>query len=127
MGPVDPVENRMKFPELVAPEDREKVIRNHMLRRKDPERAPRNYPCRVKVSENDIKECILTVALIRGTRQSVVSITVAAVTHVYYIIRESVTNAAKHGSAAAIEGAGNGFSGRDPGRRPRHGPGDLHA
>ncbi|MCG8688267.1 MAG: PAS domain S-box protein [Desulfobacterales bacterium] len=69
------IEGKMKFPELLAEEDREKVIANHKLRRKNPELAPRNYPCRVKVEEGKIMECILTVALITGTKQSVASIT----------------------------------------------------
>ena len=69
------VEGRMKFPELIAELDREKVIANHKLRRKDPSLAPRNYPCRVIVENGQIKECILTVALIQGTRQSVACIT----------------------------------------------------
>lgn len=73
--PKEQVENRMKFPELIAPEDREKVMKNHALRRIHPEKAPRNYPCRVRVAGGEIKECILTVALIKGTRQSVASIT----------------------------------------------------
>jgi PAS domain S-box-containing protein len=69
------VENRMKFPDLIAGPDRETVIRNHRLRRQDPDKAPRNYPCRVIVANGDIKECLLTVALVDGTRQSVASIT----------------------------------------------------
>ncbi|WDP90237.1 MAG: PAS domain-containing sensor histidine kinase [Desulfobacter sp.] len=69
------IEGKMKFPELLAEEDREKVIANHRLRRRDPEKAPRNYPCRVMVEKGEIKECILTVALIKGTKQSVASIT----------------------------------------------------
>lgn len=69
------IEGKMKFPELLAEEDRKKVIANHRLRRIDPAKAPRNYPCRVIVGEGEIKECILTVALIKGTSQSVASIT----------------------------------------------------
>jgi len=69
------VEKKMKFPELIAEADREKVIANHRMRRKNPSLVPRNYPCRVKMANGDIKECILTVALIQGTRQSVASIT----------------------------------------------------
>ena len=69
------IENKMKFPELIAEEDRERVMTNHRMRRENPGLAPRNYPCRVKVANGDIKECILTVALIQGTRQSVASIT----------------------------------------------------
>nr|NJM04378.1 PAS domain S-box protein [Desulfobacula sp.] len=34
------VENRMKFPDLIAGPDRETVIRNHRLRRQDPDKAP---------------------------------------------------------------------------------------
>ncbi|MBA3010662.1 MAG: PAS domain S-box protein [Desulfobacula sp.] len=69
------VEKKMKFPELIAEGDREKVIANHLLRRRNPGAAPGNYPCRVKVANGEIKECILTVALIPGTQQSVASIT----------------------------------------------------
>ena len=69
------VENRMRFPDLIAGPDRETVIRNHRLRRQDPDKDPRNYPCRVIVANGDIRECLLTVALVEGTRQSVASIT----------------------------------------------------
>ncbi len=69
------IQGKMKFPELIAEADRAKVIANHNLRRENPEQAPRNYPCRVVVENEDVKECILTVALIQGTRQSVASIT----------------------------------------------------
>ena len=69
------VEMKMKFPELIAEQDRDTVIANHYLRRSDPDKAPRNYPCRVKVAGAKIKECLLTVALVEGTKQSVASIT----------------------------------------------------
>ncbi len=69
------MEKKMKFPELLVEADREKVMANHRLRRQNPSLAPRNYPCRVKMVNGDIKECILTVALIQGTHQSVASIT----------------------------------------------------
>ncbi len=69
------IQGRMKFPELIVEPDREKVMENHRLRRSTPGRAPRNYPCRVMVPNGGVKECILTVALIQGTRQSVASIT----------------------------------------------------
>lgn len=69
------VEGRMKFPELIADSDKAKVMANHKLRRENPDQVPRNYPCRVMVANGEIKECILTVALIQGTRQSVASIT----------------------------------------------------
>ena len=69
------VEGRMKFPELIAEADRAKVMNNHRLRRQGGTTPPRSYPCRVIVPNDEIKECILTVALIQGTRQSVASIT----------------------------------------------------
>ena len=73
--PKDKVEGKMKFPELIAEPDRSKVMENHCRRREAPQAVPRNYPCRVMVPNGGVKECILTVALIRGTRQSVASIT----------------------------------------------------
>lgn len=69
------IQGKMKFPDLIAEPDREKVMENHRRRREDPAAVPRNYPCRVLVPNGGIKECILTVALIQGTRQSVASIT----------------------------------------------------
>lgn len=69
------VQGRMKFYELIAEVDRERVVANHRLRREHPEKAPRNYPCRVMMGNGEFRECILTVALIQGTRQSVASIT----------------------------------------------------
>jgi len=44
------IENKMKFSELVVESDREKVKANHRLRRRNPNLAPRNYACRVKVN-----------------------------------------------------------------------------
>ncbi|THB78946.1 MAG: PAS domain-containing sensor histidine kinase [Desulfobacteraceae bacterium] len=73
--PKEAVENKMKFVQLIAEADRGKVIANHYLRRKSPGDAPRNYPCRIKIANDEIRECILTVALIKGTTQSVASIT----------------------------------------------------
>ncbi|MCP3942557.1 MAG: PAS domain S-box protein [Desulfobacteraceae bacterium] len=69
------MEKKMKFHDLVAESDRERVMINHILRRQNPDLAPRHYPCRVKLANGDLKECILTVALIQGTRQSVASLT----------------------------------------------------
>ena len=69
------IQGKMKFPDLIAEPDRERVMENHRRRRKAPGRAPRNYPCRILVPNDGVRECILTVALIQGTRQSVASIT----------------------------------------------------
>ncbi|HCY85750.1 MAG TPA: hypothetical protein DHV36_11500 [Desulfobacteraceae bacterium] len=69
------IQGKMKFYELIDEADRERVIAYHHLRREAPEKAPRNYPCRLTMGDGDIRECILTVALIQGTRQSVASIT----------------------------------------------------
>ena len=69
------IEGKMKFPELLVDADREKVMANHRLRRRHPDLAPRNYPCRVIDGTGAIRECILTVAMIAGGSQSVASIT----------------------------------------------------
>ncbi len=69
------IQGKMKFPDLIAEPDRERVMENHRRRRQAPESAPRNYPCRILVPNGGVRECILTVALIQGTRQSVASIT----------------------------------------------------
>jgi PAS domain S-box-containing protein len=69
------IQGKMKFPDLIAEPDRKKVMENHRRRREDPGAVPRNYPCRVLVPNGGVKDCILTVALIQGTRQSVASIT----------------------------------------------------
>lgn len=71
----DDIQGKMKFPDLIAEPDRERVMENHRKRRISPSGVPRNYPCRVLVPNGGVRECILTVALIQGTRQSVASIT----------------------------------------------------
>jgi PAS domain S-box-containing protein len=71
----DDIQGKMTFPELVAEPDRERVMENHRKRRQSSGSVPRNYPCRILVPNNGVRECILTVALIQGTRQSVASIT----------------------------------------------------
>ncbi len=73
--PLEKIINKMKFFEMIADADKEKVVRYHHLRRKHPDRAPRNYPCKVKIADNKILESILTVAMVEGTGQSIASIT----------------------------------------------------
>jgi PAS domain S-box-containing protein len=68
------LESRMKWPELVVDEDRERMIRYHRLRRKEPGASPKDYEFRFIHKNGEIRDAALTVALIPGTRKSVGSI-----------------------------------------------------
>jgi len=68
------VEGRVRWNELMAEEDVERVMAYHRLRRHHPDQAPRNYECRVRLAGGAVHPCQLTVAMIPGTRQSVASV-----------------------------------------------------
>jgi PAS domain S-box-containing protein len=72
-APKDYWEGRRKWTEFVHPDDREMMLRYHRLRRADPEAAPRNYEFRLVNMEGEVRDLIITISMIPGTKRSVAS------------------------------------------------------
>ena len=66
-------EGKKSWTEFVIPEDRERMKTYHQLRRIDPKAAPRHYECGFIDSQGRIRNVILMVDMIPGTRKSVAS------------------------------------------------------
>ena len=67
------IENKTKWPIFVHPDDRERMKRYHQQRRIDPGLAPSHYEFKLLDKEQKIKDIFITVDLIPGTSDSVVS------------------------------------------------------
>ncbi|MGD0081222.1 MAG: PAS domain S-box protein [Methanoregula sp.] len=68
------VEGRVKWPNLVAEEDLKKMVEYHRLRRTDPGSAPKSYEFRFVHKNGEVRNAILSAAMIPGTGKSVISI-----------------------------------------------------
>ncbi len=62
-----------KWTNYVAPESLELMLKYHKLRREDPEKAPKKYEVRLINKKKEIRDVLLDVGMIPGTKQSVVS------------------------------------------------------
>ncbi len=69
------IEGKKSWTEFVAPEELERLLGYHRMRRRDPQGAPRNYEFRFVDRHGRARDIWLTVALIPGTNQSVASFT----------------------------------------------------
>jgi PAS domain S-box-containing protein len=69
------IENKMKWTELVIPEDLEKMKEYHLLRRKEKESTPTSYEFSLRDKLGEIKNIWLNVGMIPGTKKSVASLT----------------------------------------------------
>ncbi|HEX3011304.1 MAG TPA: PAS domain S-box protein [Syntrophomonadaceae bacterium] len=67
-------EGKRKWPELVYSEDLERMKKYHVLRRMNPRLAPHNYEFRLLNKNGEIRNVLLTIAMIPNTMQSVTSI-----------------------------------------------------
>jgi PAS domain S-box-containing protein len=67
---VEGTENWGKF---IIEDDLERMGEYHALRRNDPNAAPRNYEVRGVDKEGNLKDLLLTISIIPGTKESVVS------------------------------------------------------
>jgi PAS domain S-box-containing protein len=70
----DEVEDKMKWTEVFAQEDLLQMEEYHRLRRINPDYAPRNYETKLFTSDGTIRYVYLTVAMVPGTRTSMMSI-----------------------------------------------------
>ncbi len=62
------------FTEFIPSEELDKLRKYHELRRIHPDRVPRNYETRIKVKAGDIKDVVVTAAMITDSGQSIVSL-----------------------------------------------------
>jgi len=69
----DEIEGKKSWTEFISPEDLDRMLEYHRLRRIDPSAAPRNYEFRFIDRFGDVKDIYMTADLIPGTRKSVAS------------------------------------------------------
>ena len=67
------IEGRMKWSEVVAPEDLEMMSRYHYHRRVPGGQAPAEYECRIINRAGEIRDIFIKVAMLPGGRQSIAS------------------------------------------------------
>jgi PAS domain S-box-containing protein len=67
------VEGKMSWTKLVTKDDLEKMIAQHHLRRSDPSSALKNYEFRLVDKNGCIKDLLLSIAMIPGSKRSVAS------------------------------------------------------
>lgn len=67
-------EGKRIWTDFIYPDDLEMMMQYHARRRKSPDKTPKHYRCRVITPSGEIKTAMMTVDLIRGTRQSVASV-----------------------------------------------------
>jgi PAS domain S-box-containing protein len=63
-----------KWINYVEPTSLPEMLKNHNLRRQNPESAPKNYEVKLINKNKDIRNTILDIGMIPGTKQSIVSI-----------------------------------------------------
>ncbi|MCK9152339.1 PAS domain S-box protein [Methanobacterium alcaliphilum] len=70
----DNIENKMCWTEFFRKDQLERMKKYHKLRRIDPTKVPKNYESRVKTRNGDIIDVYMSVAMIPGTKNSLVSV-----------------------------------------------------
>ncbi|MFA5179734.1 MAG: PAS domain S-box protein [Syntrophales bacterium] len=68
------IEGKKKWTEFVDKSDLEKMVKQHQLRRLDPSRAERSYEFRLVHRDGFVRNFLLTVDIIPGTKRSVASL-----------------------------------------------------
>lgn len=68
------IEGRKKWPEFVAREDLDRMKNYHDLRRNKPDNAPETYEFKFITRHGSVKDILLNVASITGTKKSVASL-----------------------------------------------------
>ncbi|MBP1929016.1 PAS domain S-box-containing protein [Methanolinea mesophila] len=72
--PREALEGKKHWTEFVLPEDLDRMKNQHMLRRENPEQALRQYEFRFLRGNGEVRDILLTVDIIPGTRKSVASL-----------------------------------------------------
>ncbi len=68
------IEGKVPFTEIVHPDDRERMVGYHKARREGKRGVPSEYEFRVVDKTGRVRDAFLTIGLIPGTKQSIVSI-----------------------------------------------------
>ncbi|MGC8810702.1 MAG: PAS domain S-box protein [bacterium] len=68
------IEGEKKWTEFIVPEYLKKLQEYHRLRRTNPDLAPRSYEAKFKTKKGEIKEILINVAMIPGTKRSIASL-----------------------------------------------------
>jgi len=68
------LEGKKSWTEFIVQDDLEKMKEYHRMRRIDPNATPRNYECRCIDRQGNVKDILMTVDIISGTKQSVASL-----------------------------------------------------
>jgi PAS domain S-box-containing protein len=68
------IEGRKHWEEFVVPEDMERMLTQHRLRRHDAESAPKKYEFRFVDKDGAIKDIVLSIDMIPGTKKSIASL-----------------------------------------------------
>ena len=69
----DEIENKRRWTEFVVKEDLERMLYQHRLRRADAKAALKQYEFRIIDKHDQIRDCLLTVDMIAGTKRSIAS------------------------------------------------------
>ena len=64
------IEGRMKWTEIIHPDDHQRLLGYHRLRREDPEKAPKAFECRIVDRQGRPRNMMQRVDLIPGTTTS---------------------------------------------------------
>jgi len=70
----DEIENKKKWTEMVCEDDLEFMIKQHYLRRNNPCEAESSYEFRFKNKEGELRDNLLFISMIPGTKQSIASL-----------------------------------------------------
>jgi len=68
------IQGKKRWTEFVVKEELDRLKEYHLLRRVDPATAPMTYETRIEDRQGNIKDVIVTISVIPGTRRSVASI-----------------------------------------------------
>jgi len=63
-----------KWNQYFAPESLQEMMKNHKLRRKNPDLAPKKHEVKFFNKQGELRDAILNIAMISGTKQSIVSV-----------------------------------------------------
>ena len=70
----DEIENRMKWTDMVCEDDLDFMLKQHHLRRDNPECAKSSYEFRFKTKDGELRNNLLFISMIPGTRKSIGSL-----------------------------------------------------
>jgi PAS domain S-box-containing protein len=68
------MDGKLKWPELILPGDRERLMSYHRQRREDPRSAPAQFEAKYIRRTGEVRTALMKVGLIPGTRQSIASL-----------------------------------------------------